>query len=59
MEANTSRTEILNGSNYHDWKGKIKDILYVKDYYFLVFSTEKHEDKIYIRLDFPCKSMDP
>ena len=45
MEANTSRMVNLNGSNYHIWKGKMEDLLYVKDYYLPVFSTDKPEDK--------------
>lgn len=45
MEANTSRMINLNGSNYHVWKGKMEDLLYVKDYYMPVFETEKPENK--------------
>ncbi|GJV14657.1 putative RNA-directed DNA polymerase [Tanacetum coccineum] len=45
MEANTSRMVSLNGSNYHVWKGKMEDLLYVKDYYLPVFNTEKPENK--------------
>ena len=45
MESNTSRMITLNGSNYHVWKGKMEDILYVKDYYLPVFSSENKEDK--------------
>ncbi|GKD25538.1 putative RNA-directed DNA polymerase [Tanacetum coccineum] len=45
MEANTSRMVNLNGSNYHVWKGKMEDLLYVKDYYLLVLITEKPENK--------------
>ncbi|GJX38414.1 putative RNA-directed DNA polymerase [Tanacetum coccineum] len=45
MEANTSRMVSLNGSNYHVWKGKMEDLLYVKDYYLPVFTTEKPENK--------------
>ncbi|GKD60993.1 hypothetical protein Tco_1298502 [Tanacetum coccineum] len=45
MEANTCRMVNLNGSNYHVWKGKMEDLLYVKDYYLPVFSTEKPENK--------------
>ncbi|GKB51652.1 hypothetical protein Tco_0902405, partial [Tanacetum coccineum] len=45
MEANTSRMVNLNGSNYHVWKGKMEDLLYVKDYYLPVFSIEKPENK--------------
>ncbi|KAF5781986.1 putative RNA-directed DNA polymerase [Helianthus annuus] len=45
MEANTSRIVNLNGSNYHVWKGKMEDLLYVKDYYMPVFNTDKPEGK--------------
>ena len=45
MESNTSRMIILNGSNYHVWKGKMEDLLYVKDYYLPVFAFEKPEHK--------------
>ncbi|GJY87788.1 putative RNA-directed DNA polymerase [Tanacetum coccineum] len=45
MEANTSRMVSLNGSNYHVWKGKMEDPLYVKDYYLPVFTTKKPENK--------------
>ncbi|KAJ0865779.1 putative RNA-directed DNA polymerase [Helianthus annuus] len=45
MEANTSRIVNLNGSNYHVWKGKMEDLLYVKDYYMPVFNTDKPGDK--------------
>ncbi|GJR03812.1 putative RNA-directed DNA polymerase [Tanacetum coccineum] len=45
MEANTSRMVSLNGSNYHVWKGKMEDLLYVKDYYLPVFTTKKPENK--------------
>ena len=45
MESNTSRMITLNGSNYHVWKGKMEDLLYVKDYYLPVFASEKQENK--------------
>ncbi|CAA0826333.1 Unknown protein, partial [Striga hermonthica] len=45
METNTSRMVTLNGSNYHVWKGKMEDLLYVKDYYLPVFTDEKSSDK--------------
>lgn len=45
MEANTSRMISLNGSNYHVWKGKMEDLLYVKDYYLPVFGTDKPDNK--------------
>ena len=45
MESNTSRMITLNGSNYHVWKGKMEDLLYVKDYYLPMFAFEKPEHK--------------
>ncbi|CAH1444283.1 unnamed protein product [Lactuca virosa] len=45
MEANTNRIVNLNGSNYQVWRGKMEDLLYVKDYYMPVFNTEKPDDK--------------
>lgn len=35
----------LNGTNYHLWKRKMKDLLYVKSWHLPVFSTEKPEGK--------------
>lgn len=35
----------LNGSNYHVWKGKMKDLLYVKSWHLPVFAKEKPESK--------------
>lgn len=46
METNTSRMVNLTGSNYHIWKGKMEDLLYVKGYHLPVFATEKPEDKM-------------
>ena len=43
MEANLSRMITLNGSNYHTWKGKMKDLLYVKQFHLPVFVSEKPE----------------
>ena len=45
MKVNTSRMITLNGSNYHAWKGKMDDFLYVKDYYLHVFTIEKLDNK--------------
>ncbi|WKA06698.1 hypothetical protein VitviT2T_024587 [Vitis vinifera] len=45
MESNTIRMITLNGSNYHVWKGKMEDLLYVKDYYLPVFASERPENK--------------
>ena len=42
---NLSRMITLNGSNYHVWKGKMEDLLYVKDYYSPVFAEQKPDDK--------------
>jgi len=31
----------LNGTNYHLWKGMMKDLLFVKKLHLLVFTTQK------------------
>ena len=46
MESNTSRMITLNGSNYHVRKGKMEDLLYVKNYYLPVFASKNLENKI-------------
>ncbi|VVA98897.1 unnamed protein product [Arabis nemorensis] len=35
----------LDGSNYHIWKSKMEDLLYVKELYVPVFEEKKPEDK--------------
>nr|KYP34057.1 hypothetical protein KK1_045015 [Cajanus cajan]KYP34065.1 hypothetical protein KK1_045023 [Cajanus cajan]KYP34067.1 hypothetical protein KK1_045025 [Cajanus cajan] len=40
MEANT-KIIALNGTNYHLWKGKMKDLLFVKKMHFPIFATQK------------------
>nr|KYP73286.1 Retrovirus-related Pol polyprotein from transposon TNT 1-94 [Cajanus cajan] len=40
MEENTKMI-VLNGTNYHLWKGKMKDLLFVKKMYFPVFTSQK------------------
>ena len=45
MEANTSRMISLNGTNYQAWKGKMEDLLYVKEYWKPVFAEAKPDDK--------------
>ena len=45
MEANTSRMVTLNGVNYAIWKGKMEDLLYVKNFYKPVFTTVKPDNK--------------
>ena len=44
MEANTSRMVNVNGVNYAIWKGKMKDLLYVKIFYKPVFTTVKPDN---------------
>ena len=34
---------LLNGSNYHLWKDKMKDLLFVKKLYLLVFCFAKSD----------------
>ena len=45
MEGNASRMITLNGFNYHVWKGKMEDLLFLKDYYLPVFAYEKPKNK--------------
>nr|KYP44187.1 Retrovirus-related Pol polyprotein from transposon TNT 1-94 [Cajanus cajan] len=40
MEENTKMIA-LNGTNYHLWKGKMKDLLFVKKMHLPVFTTQK------------------
>lgn len=42
----------LNDPNYHLWKGKMKDLLYVKSWHLLVFGKEKSKDKTYEAWNF-------
>lgn len=42
---NTNRMVSLNGTNYHLWKRKMKDLLYVKSWHLPVFSIERPEGK--------------
>ena len=45
MEVNTTRMVTLNGSNNAIWKGKMEDLLYVKNFHEPVFATEKPDNK--------------
>ncbi|CAJ2637320.1 unnamed protein product [Trifolium pratense] len=46
MESNTNmKMVLLNGSNYHLWKGKMKDLLFVKKLHLPVFSSAKPNSK--------------
>ena len=45
MEANTNKIVCLNGTNYHLWKGKMKDLLFVKNLHLPVFATKKPDSK--------------
>jgi hypothetical protein len=44
MEVNTNKLISLNGTNYQSWKSKIKDFMYLKEYWKPVFSTEMPSD---------------
>ena len=44
MEAITGRMVTLNGVNYAIWKGKMEDLLYVKNFYKPVFTTVKPDN---------------
>ncbi|RDY03182.1 hypothetical protein CR513_13256, partial [Mucuna pruriens] len=43
MEDNTNRMVSLNSTNYHLWKGKMKDLLFVKKMHLPVFAAQKPE----------------
>ena len=45
MEANTSRMVTLSGVNYAIWKGKMEDLLYVKNFHQPVFANKKPDNK--------------
>ena len=45
MDANTSRMITLNVVNYVIWKGKMEDLLYVKNFYKPVFTNVKPDNK--------------
>ena len=42
---NMGRMISLNGANYHLWKGKMEDLLYVKEFHVPVFQENKPDDK--------------
>ena len=42
---NMSRMISLNGANYHLWKGKMEDLLFVKEFHVPVFEEQKPEKK--------------
>ncbi|KAG6407327.1 hypothetical protein SASPL_130316 [Salvia splendens] len=42
---NTSKMVSLNGMHYHIWKGKMKDLLFVRSLHQLVFASEKPQTK--------------
>jgi hypothetical protein len=44
MEVNTNRMISLNGTNYQAWKSEMKDLMYVKEYWKPVFTTEMPDD---------------
>nr|KYP56587.1 Retrovirus-related Pol polyprotein from transposon TNT 1-94 [Cajanus cajan] len=51
MEANTKMVP-LNGTNYHLWKGKMKDLLFVKKMHLPVFATQKPDSMSEEEWDF-------
>ena len=52
MEVNTIKMISLNGLNYHKWKGKMKDLLFVKSMHQPMFDTEQAESKSDEEYDF-------
>ena len=51
MEAN-EKMVALNGSNYHLWNGKMKDLLFVKKLHLPVFATQKPDSMSNEEWDF-------
>ena len=45
MKAKTSKMVSLNGTNYHIWRNKMKDLLFVMKLHLPVFTTTKPEGK--------------
>ena len=46
MEAKTSKMVSLNGTNYHIWRNKMKDLLFVMKLHLPIFTTTKPEGKM-------------
>ena len=42
---NSNKMISLNGTNFQVWKEKMEDLLYIKEYYKLVFQTVKPDEK--------------
>ena len=45
MMENMGRIISLNDANHHLWKGKMEDLLFVKEFHVLVFQEKKHDNK--------------
>ena len=45
MEPNYGIMICLNGINYHRWKGKMKDLLFVQGLHLPIFAAQKSESK--------------
>ena len=45
MKANLGRMVCLDGTNYHKWKEKIRDLLFVKKLHLPMFLSQKPESK--------------
>ncbi|RDX69692.1 hypothetical protein CR513_51161, partial [Mucuna pruriens] len=57
MKGNTNRMMSLNGINYHLWKAKMKDLLFVKKMHLSVFATQKLESMRRLNLYVPqCRN---
>ena len=46
MEAKVSTMVYLNDTNYHKWKGKMDDLLFVKNLYLHVFAAAKPKSNV-------------
>ncbi len=52
MEVNTCIMICLNGTNYHLWKNKVKELLFVKSPHLPVFASQKPDSKSDEEWDF-------
>ena len=57
MEAKTSKMINLNGTNYHIWRSKMKDLLFVTKMHLPVFGTTKPEGKTDEEWEFEHKQV--
>ncbi|KAH7572354.1 hypothetical protein JRO89_XS04G0242500 [Xanthoceras sorbifolium] len=57
MEAKFSKMISLNGTNYHIWRNKMKDLLFVTKMHLLVFTNIKPDGKTDEEWDFEHKQI--